>query len=218
MKLQLKYPVTYIRFNQKFGENGVMNYKKMGLPGHNGIDFYTKHGEPIMATHDGRAYYQIDSAGGHGVVLISDTQFDDNEGGECFYKSIYWHLVDPIKEPKYKSPIQDFPWGKQVKAGDVIGYADSTGNSTGDHLHFGLKPVAKSGESQNSWDNIQQNNGYYGAIDPYPFFETITPDKVPLTFFQRLILKNMKDGVVFKDGKWVYNIFGYQDYKNNEYR
>ena len=59
--------------------------------------------------------------------------------------------------------------GQLVKAGDIIGYADNTGASTGDHLHFGIKPVYK-GEKDWEWWNAEQENGFKGAIDPDPFF------------------------------------------------
>ena len=57
--------------------------------------------------------------------------------------------------------------GQEVKCGDLLGLGDSTGLSTGDHLHFGLKPCNKDGVSSN------EGNGYFGAIDPIPFYENI---------------------------------------------
>ena len=59
-------------------------------------------------------------------------------------KTIYWHLIKEI-------PVKV---GQKVQAGDVVGYADNTGFSTGDHLHFGLKPQEK-GENDWTWVNIE---------------------------------------------------------------
>ena len=193
MKLQLQKPLKVMVYTQHFGKSNPI-YSGQKMQGHNGIDLVTAHGTPVYAAHDGRAYYQIDNGGGHGVVLITDKEYDDEKGGQCYYKTIYWHLVDPIKEPSYKSPIQDFPWGKDVKTGDVIGYADNTGISTGDHLHFGLKPVALVGESQNSYYNLEQNNGYFGAIDPDPFFFDYVPKAPQFT-------RDLPFGVVHPDVK-----------------
>ncbi len=170
MKLKLDYPVTPVFFNQKFGNKATV-YTNEGLLGHNGIDFSAKHGQPVYASHDGQASFQIDAGGGHGVVLITNEQFEYQEG-QSFFKTIYWHLCDGLKEPKFQSPIADKTGLVSVKRGDLLGYADSTGVSSGDHLHFGLKPVTP-GENPGNWDNVSQANGYFGAIDPMPYFYNI---------------------------------------------
>lgn len=172
-KLQLSYPINGnpIVLTQRFANVDPM-YTNMGMRGHNGLDYRTYHGQPVYASHDGYASYQVDSGGGHGVVIISDKEYEVN-GETSHIKSIYWHLVDPLKEPKFKSPIADKTGFVKVESGDLIGYADNTGMSTGTHLHFGLKTVAK-GEDQWVWYNTNQNNGYFGCIDPQPFFNGST--------------------------------------------
>jgi len=187
MKLSLYYPVKPKFINQGFGDNGDY-YQSHGIniKGHNGIDLQASHGQPVYATHDGTAYYEVDANSGHGVVIISDLQYDYN-GGQANFKTIYWHLCDSSKEPKYVSPVEGHPL--KVKTGDIIGYADNTGLSTGDHLHFGLKPVL-SGEPVGTWYNPEQNNGYLGAIDPAPYFNGLfaqdvsgIPEKPKHTFY-----------------------------------
>lgn len=177
MKLILGNPLQTIAINQAFGKNATGVYASQGMRGHNGIDYRAPHGTPVLAAHDGTAYYQIDGNGGHGVVIITDDEYEYGMGTALF-KTIYWHLCDSVRERQYRSPLEDFPWGKAVKRGEVIGYADNTGQSTGDHLHFGLKPVAK-GESRNSFYNLEQDNGYYGAIDPAPYFQKEEPKFPP---------------------------------------
>lgn len=181
--MKLIYPVDEPLITQGFGQNPQLyaDPKYGGIKGHNGIDFLTTHGQKVFATHDGFAEYQVDNSGGHGVVITA-------RDGE--YKTIYWHFCNPEKEPKFTSPI--YGTYKEVETGDLIGYADNTGASTGDHLHFGLK-LCKNGET------INKDNGYLGAVDPMLYFDNFTPTHVSLmkqqiTLLQKLVnmLINLK--------------------------
>ena len=205
MRLQLQYPVKVVHFNQYFGQNATGVYKAQGMPGHNGIDFMAPHGTPVYASHDGIASFQIDSNGGHGVVIITNEQFE-YDGGVSYMKTIYWHLVDGLKEPKFMSPIADKTGFVAVKAGDLIGYADNTGISTGDHLHYGLKPVAQ-GENQWIWYNVEQKNGYNGAIDPLPYLTKETKPVVLASWYQKFLDIIKRDNLIEYSpqlGRWVY--------------
>ena len=66
------------------------------------------------------------------------------------YRTISWHLIDDDAVVKT---------GQVVKAGDLLGYGDNTGQSTGDHLHFGLHIIG-----------TDLNNGYKGFSDPQLYF------------------------------------------------
>lgn len=99
-------------------------------------------------------------------------------------------MVDGLKEPKFASPLMGKTGFTKISNGDLIGYADNTGASTGDHLHFALKPCAK-GEDWGTFYNVLQNNGYGGAIDPTPYFDgtypkTIETLKLKLTLLQKV--------------------------------
>lgn len=169
MKLTLSIPVKPYKVSQPFGVHGDY-YKAHGINviGHNGNDLVAYHGQPVYAAHDGTAYITTDDGKeGEGIVIVTDRPYE-YEGKEVFFKTVYWHLCNPIKEPRYAFPIVN---GSRVRRGQLIGYADNTGLSTGDHLHFGLKPVAH-GETPGSWWNLKQDNGYGGAIDPTPLMET----------------------------------------------
>ncbi len=154
---------------QPFGVNGTY-YQNAGINiiGHNGLDLRAYHGQPIYAAHDGQALHEVDDKGGWGVVIISNQSYDYG-GDQRSFKTIYWHMCDSTKEPQFRSPLEgeENRW-KHVKAGELIGYADSTGFSTGDHLHFGLKPVTP-GEPPSAVTTSYPNNGYLGSIDPAPF-------------------------------------------------
>ena len=175
MKPDLILPTAGGR-NQDFGINPQFYSDPMfgGIKGHNGVDFLTNHGWSIYASHDGTANYEIDPAGGHGVVVTSKDKT---------FKTIYWHLCD-FSDPKFISPV----YGKvnlPVETGDVIGYSDNTGKSNGDHLHWGLKFI-KNGET------INKDNGYLGAVNPMPYCNGYTPEqfallKTKVSLMQKLV-------------------------------
>lgn len=160
-KLELFYPIYPMVITQGFGENAVPFYKKMGMLGHNGIDFWALTNTPIRAAHDGVVTFAgEDGSAGLGIVIRTNMPFEYN-ASSAYFKTIYWHLKSFAV--KANTP---------VLAGDIIGYADNTGMSTGSHLHFGIKPVAQ-GEQDWAWYNIEQNNGYFGAINPTPYWNRL---------------------------------------------
>ncbi len=156
---EIYYPCKPLYITQPFGStynNDYYHTHGINISGHNGTDYLAKHGQAVYASHDGIAYPEVDGNQGHGVVVITNGTYD-YKGQKVYWKSVFWHLVDNI-------PVVA---GQQVKAGDIIGYADSTGLSTGDHLHFSIKPLYKNTPYESS--NVEQNNGYLGAVDPAPY-------------------------------------------------
>jgi len=129
-------------------------YSTLNLIGHNGIDFNLYRGEAVYHSGDwdGIVKTEIDSNGGIGITITSETaQLNGNR-----VRLRYWHLL------KVAPDIYD---GKKISVGTLIGYGDSTGLSSGDHLHFDLKEVSETGTTLN------KANGYLGAIDPLPYLE-----------------------------------------------
>ena len=190
-KLKLSYPVETVIISQVFGVKGQF-YTNQGMLGHNGLDMMAQDGYPVYAMHDGLTSCQIDAGGGHGVVIVTDKEYDDENGGQCLYKSIYWHLVDGYKYPKWKSPFQDKTGFTKVRTGELIGYADNTGASSGSHLHIGLKRCLK-GEDWGTFENLDQMNGYHGAINPMPFFNGSYPQTIHNLEAQVNVLQKIVD-------------------------
>lgn len=115
-------------------------YKQYGLARHNGIDLWYDEGTEVFACHDGVGVYKENDITGYGNFY--------RVTGDGFQTS-YGHL-------KSGTP------SRMVKAGDLIGYGDSTGNSTGHHLHLTVKRVDGNGNV------INANDGMGGAVDPLP--------------------------------------------------
>lgn len=83
---------------------------------HSGIDIACEYGTPIGAVLPGRVVYAAEY-GGYGNCVILAHKDGDN--------TLYAHLSEI-------TAVYD-TW---VEGGDVIGYAGSTGFSTGPHLHL----------------------------------------------------------------------------------
>lgn len=87
-----------------------------GNPGHRGIDIPAPGGTPILAAHSGTVLISGWNNSFGNQVLI-----DDGAG----LSTRYAHMTTTAVSP-----------GQPVTAGQVIGYVGSTGDSTGNHLHF----------------------------------------------------------------------------------
>lgn len=114
--------------NQDFWEHPEL-YPVSG--GHTGIDMKARDGTIIISATDGSIYAnEWDDEYGWRVVVETWVQ-------EQQYFIVYGHLRE-------KSIWAE---GVSLQRGDFIGYAGSTGNSTGPHLHF---EVVKIGAFQNN--------------------------------------------------------------------
>ncbi|MFB8037523.1 M23 family metallopeptidase [Streptomyces sp. NPDC056004] len=120
-------PVERHGLSAYFGQAGV-NWMSV----HTGIDFPVLQGTPVMAATDGTVRTQLNSAYGNMAIV---TMADGTETWYC-------HLS--------ATKIRSGP----VKAGDVIAYSGDTGNSTGPHLHFEVRP------------------GGGAAVDPLPWLRS----------------------------------------------
>jgi len=122
-----------ISFINPMGACGGYSISRGYLPWHNGVDLSGAHGCPILAVASGVIDYIGWSNWGEGnMVRIYH--------GNGVYTSYY-----------HGSGFGAFSVGQSVNQGDVIMYEGSTGNSTGPHLHFGLRL------------------GGYDFIDPSPY-------------------------------------------------
>ena len=99
---------------------------------HNGIDIAANRGTPVLAADSGMVSF-AGWNGGYGYLVKID-----HGGGK---ETRYAHLSVP--------PVSV---GQKVEKGDVIGYVDSTGNSSGPHLHF---EVRANGVAKNPLDFYQ---------------------------------------------------------------
>ena len=157
MKKFLYQPLTPFLIHQRFGENKACisldggrvitcdgnnpptGYRSIyGAEGHTGIDLRASHGQEVYCAQDG-IVMSIDTDPKSGLDVRVETVFEGKK-----YLHIYEHLLG------YQPRV-----GDKVLAGQIIGWANNTGWSSGDHLHFELR----------------DENGI--PIDPLPVMENI---------------------------------------------
>lgn len=132
--LNLLYEGPDAPITQRFGAN-PSSYAQFGLKGHNGVDFSIVNGTVLYSCIDGVVIEAQSDPTGYGNYIKI-------ENDDCGV--LYAHLE-----------AFGVAVGETVKAGQVIGKSDNTGNSTGPHLHFGVFPKPR-----------DRGNGYAGYIDP----------------------------------------------------
>ncbi|MFF9406606.1 M23 family metallopeptidase [Streptomyces anandii] len=111
-------PVTQRGLSAYFGQAGV-NWMSV----HTGIDFPVSYGTTVMAATDGTVRTQWNSAYGNMLIVTA------KDGTETWYCHLSSYRV---------------PSGTVVKAGTPIAYSGNSGNSTGPHLHFEVRPAGGS--------------------------------------------------------------------------
>jgi murein DD-endopeptidase MepM/ murein hydrolase activator NlpD len=110
---------------------------------HQGIDIAEKGKVEILASADG-VVTKSQVLGTYGQVVMIEHEID----GEI-YETVYAHLRDNSRKVSV---------GDKVEQGQVIGLKGSTGNSTGQHLHFEIH--------EGKWEQGQPN-----AVDPLEYIE-----------------------------------------------
>ncbi|MGW1050142.1 M23 family metallopeptidase [Streptomyces sp. NPDC002586] len=108
-------PVTQKGLSAFFGQAGV-NWMSV----HTGIDFPVSYGTTVMAATDGVVSTKWNSAYGNMLIVTA------KDGTQTWYCHLSSYRVTS---------------GTSVKAGDPIAYSGNSGNSTGPHLHFEVRPA-----------------------------------------------------------------------------
>ncbi|MEU1407410.1 M23 family metallopeptidase [Streptomyces sp. NPDC005728] len=108
-------PVTQRGLSAYFGQAGV-NWMSV----HTGIDFPVSYGTTVMSATDGVVSTKWNSAYGNMMIVTA------KDGTETWYCHLSSYRVAS---------------GTTVKAGEPVAYSGNSGNSTGPHLHFEVRPA-----------------------------------------------------------------------------
>jgi hypothetical protein len=118
-------PVAQHGLSAYYGQSGI-NWMSL----HTGIDFPVSYGSTVMAATDGTVRTEWNSAYGNMMIVTA------KDGTETWYCHLSSYRVAS---------------GTTVKAGDPIAYSGNSGNSTGPHLHFEVRPGGGAAIDPLSW-------------------------------------------------------------------
>lgn len=118
-------PVAQHGLSAYYGQSGI-NWMSL----HTGIDFPVAYGATVVAATDGTVRTQYNSAYGNMVIVTA------MDGTETWYCHLSSYQVAS---------------GTTVKAGDPIAFSGNSGNSTGPHLHFEVRPAGGSAIDPLAW-------------------------------------------------------------------
>ncbi|WP_260859587.1 M23 family metallopeptidase [Streptomyces cupreus] len=118
-------PVAQHGLSAYYGQAGI-NWMSV----HTGIDFPVSYGTPVLAATDGTVRTQWNGAYGNMMIVTA------MDGTETWYCHLSTYQVAS---------------GTTVKAGDQIAFSGNSGNSTGPHLHFEVRPGGGSAIDPLTW-------------------------------------------------------------------
>lgn len=185
--INLKHlPLDNIQINSPYGQRSITVNEKY-FWWHNGLDLKAEIDTPVYATADGKVMTAAyDNSYGYYVTL---------DHGK--YGTLYAHLS------RYEVKV-----GDSVKPGNIIGYAGSTGDSTGPHLHFEIRL----GSYEKFWERAHCDKSVFmNTIDPMPFIDDFLKKQNELTVDEAVNIVQSAAGLEDKTMKYIaeYYKFGH---------
>lgn len=116
------------------GSSYSAGYGPRGGGFHNGIDMFAPYGTPEVAVKSGTvSFVPMAGSGGNEIYLSADD-------GNVYY---YAHAAQFVGGPR------------RVSQGEVIALVGSTGNASGDHLHFEIRLGGANGQRVDPYPTLQ---------------------------------------------------------------
>ena len=151
-------------------------YGQWGFKAHEGLDL-------IPLDSDWTIYSMED-----GVVVQDVDSPRDNYGKYC----VIWNKENKRAFWYCHMDSNVISIGQSVKAGDKLGKMGSTGNSSGAHLHLGLRKSDSNGSA------VNLNNGFKGFIDPLPLLGELNKENTIQDILKTDIPTEVEDMFGFK--------------------
>ena len=170
-----KWPKGQI--TQGFGENPG-RYNQFNLKGHNGVDIIKSDGWPIIGTAGRVVEVRYDPTGlGSHIRILTDP---DLKGDylELSYGHMRGILVSPLQRVKDGEQVGTMGNTGTVASGDKLYVWGNAPAGKGVHLHLTVREcnLSSTGWTTSYSTGLQAyiknyDNGYKGAVDPFPFLE-----------------------------------------------
>lgn len=179
-------PLDSIHVNSPYGARSItVNGKYYWW--HNGVDLKAQYNTPVYAVDDGNTMTaKYDSSYGYYIAL---------DHGK--YGSLYAHLA--------RFEIYE---GNRVKAGHIIGYTGSTGDSTGPHLHFEIRL----GSYNHFWERADCDRSVFmNTSDPMLFIEDFLERQKEFTVAEAINIVQSSAGLEDKTMDYVARYYKYGD-------
>lgn len=146
-------------------QNWVSVYVASGLKSHGGSDIPCKTGSLVTAAIEGTVVEDFDDPNlGNGISIVTPSKYklpllhqDPSLNGTIVETHVvcrYWHSMQNTVS------VNQF-----VKRYHVVAYANSTGKSTGPHVHFETKYAEANGNT------LFKDNGWLGRFDHLPYID-----------------------------------------------
>ncbi len=187
MNIRLKHlPLKNITVYSPYGKRNItVNDKSYWW--HNGVDLKAPLNTPVYAVDEGKVMIATyNNSYGYYVVLYHGK-----------YGTLYSHLRN------YTVNSND-----RVKAGDIIGYSGSSGDSTGPHLHFEIRLC----KYENFWDRAQcDSTVFMNTVDPMLFIEDYLEKQKEITVKEAIPIVQSAAGLEDRTMDYIVNHYKYGD-------
>lgn len=143
--------------NDKCPSGFISYYESAGLKGHDGWDLAAKYGQNVYASQEGWVSgISTETIRGMGVSVITNKKYVFECGHSHYALYINWHFMG------VNVKVND-----KVEIGTLLGWADTTGASSGNHNHFAVAALT------DNYAFAHPNNGYRGWTNPEPYMFNI---------------------------------------------
>lgn len=165
-------------------------------PSHLGVDYGYAQGTPVYAAADGKVILEISTETRQWIANTASDPFKLSSGNRALRTEDYGNFVKLSHVENYQSIYAHLKPGsitvklnETVKAGQKIGEVGSTGNSTGNHLHWEPRLAERAIDPAPLMDYSFIN---YSNVVPKPDDNNMTNITIETKLYEKLVTNSTK--------------------------